>query len=45
MSFMDAFSGYIQILMHRDDQEKNSFIRTEAHRAEERRRILPTIAQ
>ena len=26
MSFIDAFSGYNQILMHRDDQEKTSFI-------------------
>ena len=23
---MDAFSGYNQILMHKDDQEKTSFI-------------------
>ena len=26
LSFMDAFSGYNQILMHPDDQEKTSFI-------------------
>ncbi|KAG7583777.1 Reverse transcriptase domain [Arabidopsis suecica] len=26
LSFMDAFSGYNQILMHKDDQEKTSFI-------------------
>ena len=26
LSFMDAFSGYNQILMHSDDQEKTSFI-------------------
>ena len=26
MCFIDAFSGYNQILMHRDDQEKTSFI-------------------
>lgn len=26
MSFMDAFSGYNQILMHLDDQEKTSFM-------------------
>jgi len=26
LSFMDAFSGYNQIPMHKDDQEKTSFI-------------------
>ena len=26
LSFMDAFSGYNQILMHKDDREKTSFI-------------------
>ena len=26
LSFMDAFSGYIQILMHQDDQERTTFI-------------------
>ena len=26
LSFMDAFSGYNQIQMHEDDQEKTSFI-------------------
>ena len=26
LSFMDAFSGYNQILMHPDDQEKTAFI-------------------
>lgn len=26
MSFMDAFSGYNQILMHQEDQEKTSFM-------------------
>ena len=26
MSFMDAFSGYNQILMHPEDQEKTSFM-------------------
>ena len=26
MSFMDAFSGYNQILMHPEDQEKTSFV-------------------
>jgi len=26
LSFMDAFSGYNQILMNEDDQEKTSFI-------------------
>ena len=26
LSFMDAFSGYNQILMHEDDQEKTSFV-------------------
>ena len=26
LSFMDAFSGYNQILMHREDQEKTSFV-------------------
>ena len=26
MSFMDAFSGYNQILMHPEDQEKKSFM-------------------
>ena len=26
LSFMDAFSGYNQIWMHEDDQEKTSFI-------------------
>ena len=26
LSFMDAFSGYNQIRMHEDDQEKTSFV-------------------
>ena len=26
LSFMDAYSGYNQILMHPDDQEKTSFV-------------------
>ena len=26
LSFIDAFSGYNQIRMHEDDQEKNSFV-------------------
>ena len=26
LSFMDAFSGYNQIRMHKDDQEKTSFV-------------------
>ena len=26
LSFMDAFSGYNQILMHPEDQEKTSFV-------------------
>ena len=26
LTFLDAFSGYNQILMHPDDQEKTSFI-------------------
>ena len=26
LSFMDAFSGYNQIWMHEDDQEKTSFV-------------------
>ena len=26
LSFMDAFSGYNQIQMHKDDQEKTSFV-------------------
>ena len=28
MSFMDAFSGYNQILMHHADQEKTSFMKS-----------------
>ena len=30
LSFMDAFSGYNQIRMHKDDQEKTSFVTSQA---------------
>jgi len=53
LSFMDAFSGYNQILMHPDDQEKTAFITEKgdlllqghALRPKERRCNLPKVGQ